>query len=335
MKGPVDEEEKDEDKCVICLVNVPDAQMRPCCHFMICRDCTQELMTRSQPCTIYRKPISSFDVGVCSGNLGERGNGLWLTSARNIRELARNDGFNEYFQKQFNGKEATYLRWKEVFDVLEIEGGKGIYYTVRESMEQQVLSITRSEDLVKLRALAKLCSQDFFNDETLLAFDVLEIEGGKGIYYTVRESMEQQVLSITRSEDLVKLRALAKLCSQDFFNDETLLVVAWRRIFEVLELAMPKEKKVRGKKKQQQKKKDRRKLEVLDACAALGRACNNVRDFEDLRRYYQRAKEGYEEQLGRNSAKALGVTHSLIMSTAGSFSGVECIRKFRDLLKRM
>ena len=39
---------------------------------------------------------------------------------------------------------------------------------------------------------------------------------------------------ITRSEDLVKLRALAKLCSQEFFNDKSLRVVAWRRILEVL-----------------------------------------------------------------------------------------------------
>ncbi|GMH75768.1 hypothetical protein TrLO_g2659 [Triparma laevis f. longispina] len=166
LMGTVVEEEEYEDKCVICLVNVPDAQMRPFDHYAVCRDCTRELMTRSQPCPICRKPVSSFEVGVYSGSLGERG--LWLTSVRNIRELARNDGFNEYFRKQFNGNEATYLRWKEVFDVLEIEGGKGIYYTVRESLEQQVLRITRSQDLVKLRALAKLCSQEFFNDPSLL-----------------------------------------------------------------------------------------------------------------------------------------------------------------------
>ena len=55
-------------------------------------------------------------MGVYSGILGEKG--LLLTSARNIRELGRNDGFNEYFQKHFNGNEATFLRWKEVFDVL-------------------------------------------------------------------------------------------------------------------------------------------------------------------------------------------------------------------------
>ena len=60
----------------------------------------------------------------------------------------------------------------------------------------------------------------------------------------MRESLEQQVLRITRSEDLVKLRALAKLCSRDFFDDESLLAVAWRRILEVLELAMPVENEV-------------------------------------------------------------------------------------------
>jgi len=43
------------------------------------------------------------------------------------------------------------------------------------------------------------------------------------------------VLGITNSEDLVKLRALAELCSQDFFNDPSLLVVALRRIMEILE----------------------------------------------------------------------------------------------------
>ncbi|GMH67312.1 hypothetical protein TL16_g12930 [Triparma laevis f. inornata] len=97
LKGSINEEEEYEDKCFICIVKVPDTHMRPCGHSAVCRDCTRELMTRSQPCPICRKPISSFEVGVYSGSLGERG--LWLTSARNIKELARNDGFNEYFQK--------------------------------------------------------------------------------------------------------------------------------------------------------------------------------------------------------------------------------------------
>ncbi|GMH71565.1 hypothetical protein TL16_g05685 [Triparma laevis f. inornata] len=140
---------------------------------MICRYCTQELMTRFEPCPICRKPFTSFDIGVYSGS-------LWLTSVRNIKELARNEGFNEYFQNQFNNTEASYLR-----------------------------------------------------------------------------------------------------------------------ILEVLELSMPhdseKEKKARGKKKQK-KKKDSKKLGIYDACAALGRACCIVSDFEYLRRYTKRAKDGYEEQ---------------------------------------
>ncbi|GMH54016.1 hypothetical protein TL16_g01586 [Triparma laevis f. inornata] len=277
LKGSVNEEEIYKDNCFICLVNVPDAQLHPCGHSMICRVCTQALVTRSEPCPICRKPISSFDVGVYSDSLGTRG--LWPTSYKNLRQLASGEGFNEYFRKQFNGNEATFLKWKEFFDVLEIVGGRGCHHNVR-------------------------------------------------------VHLETQVLTITRSEHLVKLRALAELCSREFCDDPSLLVVAWRRILEVLELAMPEEKKVRGKKKQQQKKKknDPRKLEILDACFALGVACGWVEDFEDARRYCKRAKEGYEEQLGRDSEKALKVTIGLIMVTCSS--NEEKIEKLRDLVKR-
>ena len=114
----------------------------------------------------------------------------------------------------------------------------------------------------------------------------------------------------------MKLRALAKLCSVDFFDDRSLLVVAWKRILEVLELAMPEEKKVRGGKGTQQRKKtDPRKQEILDACAALGLACAWVGDWEDARQYFERAKEVYEEKLGRDSEKALDATHLLIVVT--------------------
>ena len=112
IKGTFDEEEKYEDKCVICLDNVPDAQMRPCSHSVVCRDCTRELMTRSQPCPICRKPISSFEVGGYCERLGERG--VWPTSYKNLRQLASGEGSNEYFRNQFNRNEGPYLRWNEV-----------------------------------------------------------------------------------------------------------------------------------------------------------------------------------------------------------------------------
>ncbi|GMH78732.1 hypothetical protein TL16_g07918 [Triparma laevis f. inornata] len=111
----------------------------------------------------------------------------------------------------------------------------------------------------------------------------------------------------------------------------SLLVVAWRRILEVLGLAMPAvvEKKVRGKQKQKKKKNDQRKLEILDACHALGRACNKVADYDDAERYVKRAKEGYEEQLGRDSKKALEVIAGFIMGTG--MSRDEIIVKLNNL----
>jgi len=76
-------------------------------------------VTRSEPCPICRKPISSFEVGVYCESLGARR--LWPTSYKNLSQLASGEGFNEYFLKQFNGNKEPYLRWKEVFDVLEID----------------------------------------------------------------------------------------------------------------------------------------------------------------------------------------------------------------------
>ena len=45
------------------------------------------------------------------------------------------------------------------------------------------------------------------------------------------------------------------------------------------------------------------------------------------------AKEGYEEQLGRESEKALDLTCALIMAT--TMCNVKIIEKLRDLFKRM
>ncbi|GMI03145.1 hypothetical protein TrLO_g2503 [Triparma laevis f. longispina] len=169
--------------------------LRPCGHSATCRECTEELRGRNEPRPLYRKKIAGFTVGKWQSTIGEHG--LWPTSLKNLTQLASGEGFNEYFRNQFNGNDATYLRRKEVFDVLEIGNVRDV-----------------GPDL----------------------------------------PLERQVLMITKSEDLVKLRALAKLCSREVFDDKSLLVVAWRRILEVLVLAMPPvvdEKKFRGKKKKQ------------------------------------------------------------------------------------
>ncbi|GMI16218.1 hypothetical protein TrLO_g12961 [Triparma laevis f. longispina] len=71
------------------------------------------------------KPIAGFDVENWFSTFGKRG--FWPTSLKNLMQLAKNDGFNEYFRNQFNGNEQAYLRWREPFDKLKIvlreEGG--------------------------------------------------------------------------------------------------------------------------------------------------------------------------------------------------------------------
>ena len=79
-------------------------------------------------------------------------------------------------------------------------------------------------------------------------------------------SIETQVLEITNSEDLMKLRALAKLCSRDFFNDESLLVVVWRRIMEVMET-----EKNEGGEKDKKEEGAARELEILTLVGSWGR----------------------------------------------------------------
>jgi len=74
-------------------------------------------------------------------------------------------------------------------------------------------------------------------------------------------------------------------------------------------------------------------VEVLDACAALGHACNQVDAFDDASCYLKRAKDGYEKELGRNDEKTLKATYSLIMMTCSS--NEERIEKLRDLVARM
>ncbi|GMH97158.1 hypothetical protein TrVE_jg7838 [Triparma verrucosa] len=163
---PLKVDEVDEkDKCIICMDRVVNVKFKACGHSMTCRVCTDENMRRGMPCPLCRKPMSGgYLVGKFVDSIGAHG--LWPTSLKNLTQLASGEGFNEYFRDLFVGNEAAYLRWKEVFDVLEIvgvgaEGGS-------ESLEQQVLKITGSEDLEKLRALAKLCSIEFFNNPSLL-----------------------------------------------------------------------------------------------------------------------------------------------------------------------
>ncbi|GMH73366.1 hypothetical protein TrLO_g1019 [Triparma laevis f. longispina] len=139
----------------------------------------------------------------------------------------------------------------------------------------------------------------------------------------------QQCVSLTTVSfpTTLKLIGIAAFASCPSLDDIDLLYTKLRELVE---------KKARGKKKKKKKKKktnDPKKLEILDACMALGGVCGFVGDFDDARRYLKRAKEGYEEQLGRDDKKMLEVSRGLIMSTRSSQG--EKIEKSSDLLKRM
>ncbi|GMH51436.1 hypothetical protein TL16_g01010 [Triparma laevis f. inornata] len=212
---------KGEEKATfyVCMLNELSAKIRPCGHTVTCGGCMKALMERGDLCPFCRKGIEGYDLSKWSSVTGTAG--LWPTLLKNLSELASGEGFNDYFRDSFNGNEAAWRRWKEIFDVLGIA------------------------------------------------------KGGGG-------SIESQVLGITNSEDLVKLRALAELCSKEFFDDQSLLVVAWRRIMKVLETR----KKV-GEVKSEKEEGDAKDFEILDACAALGRASSLVGDFDDARRYFK------------------------------------------------
>ncbi|GMH70457.1 hypothetical protein TrST_g3903 [Triparma strigata] len=180
------------------------------------------------------------------------------------------------------------------------------------------------------------------NEETYLKwkeeFDRLEIGTGENGVESI--SLEQQVLRITRSEDLVKLKALAKLSSPDWANDSLLYVAASRRTLEVLELSAAASSggaevkgKGKGKKKQKKKKGDLKVLEILGLYFELGVACIQVRDTDEGRNYFKRAKEGYSEQLGRDDVKTL---HAELLLTNCTFrSNVDATTKLGDLSKRL
>ena len=109
------------------------------------------MMELGNPCPFCRKEIEGFELGKWSSSTGAAG--LWPASLKNLSELVSGEGFNAYFRNMFNGNEASYLRWKEVFGLSGIgaKGGGG-------SIETQVLGVMDSEDFLKLRAHWRSCA---------------------------------------------------------------------------------------------------------------------------------------------------------------------------------
>ena len=110
------EEVDDSDKCIICMDRVVNVKIKACSHSMTCKECTDMCIRRGMPCPLCRKPMSGYLIGKFVDSIGAHG--LGPTSLKNLAQLASGEGFNEYFKDLFVGNEASYLRWKEVFDVL-------------------------------------------------------------------------------------------------------------------------------------------------------------------------------------------------------------------------
>ncbi|GMI12073.1 hypothetical protein TrLO_g2629 [Triparma laevis f. longispina] len=89
---------------------------------------------------ICRKTIKGFDLGKWRDTTGTHG--LREAFEEYLRNLNEGEGFNGFFRKEFEGHEATYFRWKSVFDFLglveEEEGG---------DLEEQVGRIMEGEDM--------------------------------------------------------------------------------------------------------------------------------------------------------------------------------------------
>ena len=74
-------------------------------------------------------------------------------------------------------------------------------------------------------------------------------------------------------------------------------------------------------------------LSIFEACYEIGRGCNKFRAFAGARRYYGRAKRGYEKAQGPESEKALELSYFLILCTLWKDTD-ERIEKYKELAEK-
>lgn len=81
----------------------------------------------------------------------------------------------------------------------------------------------------------------------------------------------------------------------------------------------------------------KRKLKILDICAALTRACVEVRDLDDFMRYLKRAYNGFLKALGPNHDKTIRMTEACFTLASDLGDPRETDKQanaLRDLAKR-
>mmetsp|Transcript_4165 Transcript_4165/g.7787 ORF Transcript_4165/g.7787 Transcript_4165/m.7787 type:complete len:452 (+) Transcript_4165:101-1456(+) len=224
--------------------------------------------------------------------------GSWVTTIRKLSALANSEGFDEQFKTLFDDHEASYLRWKEVFDKLFLFGEEDLIAVVTRG-------ILSSVDLSRLRALEELCSPTFFNDSGLL------VAVRRRILEVLQQSRLRQQLA-SQPTPAVVLQIPQEIVPIPEPDDDTEISKKQQLdIAKKMEPAMFLE----DSPPVQVTAVDE---EILDACAALGVACSKDRQFEQARLYYKLALDGYEAKLGKNSAKGLKVEYSLVCCSCES-----------------
>ncbi|GMH48555.1 hypothetical protein TL16_g00317 [Triparma laevis f. inornata] len=149
--------------------------------------------------------------------------------------------------------------------------------------------------------------------------NILGLQGGQAANLASRIAPGKRLKS-----NVPKLKAAAKECP---FKDKEICMVARRRILRVLEEVLSYNLFT------EEKERTARRLEMYDACFELGRACNQARNHEEAAKYLKKARNGYEEELGRDSEKTLEVTLGYILCTTWNIDK-DRVEKLTDLVKR-
>ncbi|GMH69221.1 hypothetical protein TrST_g1100 [Triparma strigata] len=135
-------------------------------------------------------------------------------------------------------------------------------------------------------------------------------------------SVAKGVRDLLEEGNLERLRALADIVGREKgIGDVSCEEPLRRKIMEVLESAGVRVR--RGKKK---------KLELLKAYFDLAYASSGIDNWAESERFYTQAKEGYDEELGPDSERAIEASCSLIV--ASEISDEEMIGQLWDLVER-
>ena len=236
---------------------------------------------------------------------------------------------------------ACFLRWKKVFDKLEIGGDEG----GKKKMTTWVLEIMNSEDMVKLRALAELSSREVFNDPSLrvaVCRRILEVLVlGEGFGDGMKEAKQRGGKKKKGKKKKADARVVEVLdacfelgvaCNQvrDFDdsecyykrakdgyekelgrNDEKTLRATYLLIMSTGMSDEERIEKLRDLVARMKAALGEDNETTLDTLNTLGSELYGIGDYEEARKVYEKCLLGQEKVLGEDHKKTLGTVNNL------------------------